>query len=450
MVSLTFFGGINEIGGNKILVEDKNTKIFLDFGQSFGHLNDYFVDWLQPRDRFGLRDYFALGLMPQVKGLYSQKALQTTGMKYREPGFDAVFISHPHYDHTAHLEYLDPKIPIYMGETCQNILQSTQETTKTKFFDEEESDVRLFRTGKTIPLGALTITPIHVDHSVPGAYGFLVETGEGTICYTGDLRSHGAKPGLTQDFVEQAKRSEPELLIIEGTRVADKETRKNHTEQTVMEGSLKVARETEKLVLAMRYPKDMDRLRSFYQTAIESRKMLVVSLKTAHLLMALKGDEALNLPKAGDDANLKVYVREMSKEYRWQKELKERLGNACVDSQWVKAHQNECVWELDFTQMTELIDIEPEKGGACIHSMSEPFEEDPLSQLQDKVLQNWLERFRMPYHQLHASGHASMKEIFEMVETIRPKKVAPVHTQHPELFGMRGKIEVKKGQKIRM
>ena len=35
MTSLTFYGGVNEIGGNKILLEDKDTKVFLDFGKGF-------------------------------------------------------------------------------------------------------------------------------------------------------------------------------------------------------------------------------------------------------------------------------------------------------------------------------------------------------------------------------------------------------------------------------
>ena len=35
MVKLTFYGGVNEIGGNKILLEDNGTKLFLDFGLSF-------------------------------------------------------------------------------------------------------------------------------------------------------------------------------------------------------------------------------------------------------------------------------------------------------------------------------------------------------------------------------------------------------------------------------
>ena len=32
MVKLTFYGGAGEIGGNKILLEDKDAKIYLDAG----------------------------------------------------------------------------------------------------------------------------------------------------------------------------------------------------------------------------------------------------------------------------------------------------------------------------------------------------------------------------------------------------------------------------------
>ena len=42
MTSLTFYGGVNEIGGNKILLEDKDTKVFLDFGKGFSSWETYF------------------------------------------------------------------------------------------------------------------------------------------------------------------------------------------------------------------------------------------------------------------------------------------------------------------------------------------------------------------------------------------------------------------------
>ena len=72
LVKLTFYGGVNEIGGNKILLEDKKTRVFLDFGQSFTFGSDYFTGWLSARRINGLKDYFELGLLPKLKGVYSK------------------------------------------------------------------------------------------------------------------------------------------------------------------------------------------------------------------------------------------------------------------------------------------------------------------------------------------------------------------------------------------
>ena len=35
MTAITFFGGAGEIGGNKILIEDRNSTFVLDFGKSY-------------------------------------------------------------------------------------------------------------------------------------------------------------------------------------------------------------------------------------------------------------------------------------------------------------------------------------------------------------------------------------------------------------------------------
>ena len=34
MVNLTVYGGVDEIGGNKVLLEDGDVRVFFDFGQS--------------------------------------------------------------------------------------------------------------------------------------------------------------------------------------------------------------------------------------------------------------------------------------------------------------------------------------------------------------------------------------------------------------------------------
>ncbi len=90
MVSLTFYGGVREIGGNKVLLEDKDTRIFLDFGMSFRFGIDYFTGFLQPRRVNGLGDYFEFDLLRRLKGLYSKELLENTGLKYEKPRFDGV------------------------------------------------------------------------------------------------------------------------------------------------------------------------------------------------------------------------------------------------------------------------------------------------------------------------------------------------------------------------
>lgn len=431
MASLTFYGGVNEIGGNKILLSDRKTNLFLDFGQSFSLLDQYFMpeNYLLPRERFGLKDYFEFGLVPKLPGLYAQPAIERTDLPFtKEACFDGVLITHAHQDHVAHLKYLHPGIPIYMGETTKAILESTAQTTGKAFWNPE-ADIRTFRTGQQLSIGDVRATPVHVDHSVPGAYGFLIETSSGTVAYTGDLRAHGRRPDLTSDFLSKAASSDCAALIIEGTRVTHEEKRKNHTEAFVQSESLKLATEAKGMVLAMRYPKDLDRLMSFYSIAKETGRQLVISQKSAHLLEALRSDSGLQLPDPWSDASILVYGRELKKEKKWQKEMKD----GCIDAAYVHAHAASLIFELDFYYFNELVDVQP-SGGVCIHSMSEPFEEDPVSVISDEVLDHWLNHYGLSRHQLHASGHASKPEIMKMITDLAPKQVFPVHTHQPELF----------------
>ena len=85
MLRITVYGGANQIGGNKILLEDRGTKVFLDFGEPFGMTDKFFVDWLKPRDRFGLRDYFHFDMIPKIKGLYDEEWLADTDLRYSPP-----------------------------------------------------------------------------------------------------------------------------------------------------------------------------------------------------------------------------------------------------------------------------------------------------------------------------------------------------------------------------
>jgi ribonuclease J len=165
LTSVTLYGGVGEIGGNKILIEDKGTRVFLDFGMSFKSRGTYYSPpFLSPKSEQALVE---LGILPRINGLYR--------FDKTEPAFDGVFISHAHIDHSGHVSMLKREIPVYCGETTKTILQAVSEIRPSTF----ESDLdgvqwKTFRTGKKIKVDSIEIEPVHVDHSVPGAYGFLV------------------------------------------------------------------------------------------------------------------------------------------------------------------------------------------------------------------------------------------------------------------------------------
>jgi phosphoribosyl 1,2-cyclic phosphodiesterase len=49
--------------------------------------------------------------LPKLSGLYSKEMLASTDLAYAEPEIDCVFLSHAHFDHVEHIQFLDPSIP---------------------------------------------------------------------------------------------------------------------------------------------------------------------------------------------------------------------------------------------------------------------------------------------------------------------------------------------------
>ena len=118
------------------------TRIFFDFGQSFNFGSEYFTGWLAPRSVNGLGDYFAFDLLPRINGLYSKEMLASTDLPYAEPQVDAVFLSHAHFDHVTHIQFLDPEIPIYLGVGTKLFMESMEETSS--FCDFSEPNQQFF------------------------------------------------------------------------------------------------------------------------------------------------------------------------------------------------------------------------------------------------------------------------------------------------------------------
>jgi ribonuclease J len=380
----------------------------------------------------GIGDYLEFGILPRLDGLYAQDVIRQTGIHFTSAEYQGVIVSHAHADHVGYAKFLDESIPVYCGETSKIILAALSESGS---LDLNPSHFICFRTGDNIKIDNVEIKPIHVDHSIPGAYGFIIHTSEGTIVYTGDLRLHGPAAKMTEEFVDKAEEEHPMMLICEGTRVGQKDPRKLGSEAEVKEAADKVVSTASKLVVASFYGRDIDRLNTFNSVAASNNRQFVISMKTALLLTKLQEDKHLKVPNALRDESILVYKKRKrtgaydEKDYfKWERPY---LGKA-VDYKYIHDHQSKIVIAIEPSNFAELIDIRPDSGGHYIYSMSEPHSE--LEDVDEEIQANWLKHFGMELHQIHASGHAPQEDISKIIEEIKPKILVPVHTEFQDRF----------------
>jgi mRNA degradation ribonuclease J1/J2/transcriptional regulator with XRE-family HTH domain len=272
-----------------------------------------------------------------------------------------------------------------------------------------------------------------VHNSVPGAYGFIIHTTEGSVAYTGDFRFHGTHAEMTEDFINAAAKSRPKALITEGTRIDV--PKDDSSEAKVRKECNKIVSETGKLVVADFNFKDVDRLRTFYNIAKENNRTFVITLKDACFLSHLAKDKKLGLPNLRNDSIAVYQPRRRSgmyneNDYRpWERVY---LRGNVVRAESINKNQGKYITALTFYSINELIDIDPEPDSIYIHSLSEPFNEE--TELDFKRLKNWVKHFRMRFFQSHCSGHASGDAIKEVVKRVNAKRVFPIHTEKPKLF----------------
>ena len=478
MVNIDFYGGVDEIGGNKILVGSNSTSFFLDFGMSFNKANDYFSEFLQPRKSNGIMDFIEMGLLPKIKGIYREDYLRHSGLDSPEkPSINGILLSHAHMDHSAYIHHLRHDIPLYMTKDSQLILKVLEDTSAVSFGEtldykktfyytakknadgykrlsgkdaRMERELNIVEPNKSFEIGDFTIKSAPVDHSLPGASAFLLKNNGETVVYTGDLRFHGRNPTLTNKFVKEAKRSNPKVLISEGTRIDNPST---ETEEDIEINAKNLISNFKGLVIVNFPIRDIDRLLTFYKVARDTDRTLVVNLKQAYMLKLFSGrdypeleDVDVYIPKRGwgligKDSfvcydgewlcSSNIDPNHKSSDYKnWEKEFIES-GNA-INYKDIQEEPQKYIFRCDFFELKELIDIKP-VNSIYIKSVTEPFDEE--MEFDERRVENWLDHFNLlPVHKMHVSGHASGPELLDMIREIQPEILYPVHTTFKERF----------------
>jgi len=512
MVRLTFYGGVNEIGGNKILLEDDDRRLLLDFGFPYKRHKLFYEEYLKPRGGVGLLDPLAMGLLPPVEGIYRDDMEAPdlwprfrSAPRYRKlDGVDGVLLSHAHLDHSGYISFLRDEIPVYSTGVTAFIAKAIQDSGKSDFdqqvcyFTPRErrrpaglrqeafvsSDApkqRRFCIGDIDPgaLGAgavgfwergfwekgpqqkepasqavagldgcaFDLRCLPVDHSIPGACAWCIETSSGWVVYSGDLRLHGKRAGLTRKFMEEAAGLRPRALILEGTNVRREA---NVSEQEVYHHGLEAIRRSDSLVIADFAARDVDRLLTFLQIARDTGRRLAILPRDAYLLKTMRLLEP-ETPDIAREDGLVIYQDTTASKSPslWLRHICQEYDSKLVLARDVNAAQDEFVLAFSFFDLNELPSIRPRPGSLYVYSSSEPHDEE--QEIDFRRLHSWLEHFgfrsfgvpvesaggwQVPEGEggLHASGHACGPDLLEVAREIGPELLIPVHGEHPEYY----------------
>ncbi len=477
VATISFYGGVHEIGGNKFLVEDKGTRLFMDFGMQMGKVNQYYSEYLQPRDLNGMGDLFEYGLLPRLKGLYRQDYAKHSnfGDEKEETAFDAVLLTHAHLDHAAYIHYLRPDIPIYCTEATKLVMQALEDTgsdeeyltfkesfklyrnsrgelsraTSAENRSEVARPINLIESTKKFNVDSIEVEPVAIDHSIPGVSAFILHTSKGSVACTADIRFHGRRKADSERFLERCASSDLDYLLCEGTRIAETNSK---TELDVESEVKAIVGKTPQLVVCTYPPRDLDRLLSFYKAAVESGRDLVVDLKQAYLLKLFQGSDNLKggYPRP-DDKHIKIYLpkkswgiigkdvavwsrKQRDADYKtWEREFLD-FGNA-VNCQDVAASQKGMIYYCSDYALQNLIDIRPEKGSSYVRSSTEPFDDE--MKFDEERVKRWIMHFGLiskegEWNHVHVSGHGDGTQLKRVIQESHPKCLIPIHTEHEE------------------
>lgn len=458
--------GKNTIGGTKILVEINKQNFFLDYGRNFKEWGKFFEEFISPRQKTGIFDLWRLNLIPKFSGIYREdlilKEFKREINRYPKLEISAVLLSHAHLDHSGFISLLSKEIPIVSDRITEMVLKAYEETGQATFYNElqflkikEEKDgklesVRNLHKERTflypeegeIAINGIKIKIFPVDHSVPGAVAFGIETERGWIVYTGDIRFHGKNKETSKKFVRWAKNVKPYLLITEGTRAGS--TKEKITEDDVYNSSMEVIKKNEgKLIIADFGPRNIERLLTFFDITKDSKRKFVVLVQDAYLMHLLK-DTDENFRILNDEGFL-ILDEKRSDKLKWIKEMKKLYSNKFIKMEEIGKNPGDFVLCFSIYNLKNLLDIDL-KDGVYIYSSSEAYTEE---QAIDMVrLKNWLDFFNIsiygfdidesgvpvPLGKFHASGHAPFEDILWMINEIQPENLMPVHTERLDLF----------------
>lgn len=387
-VSVTFLGGLGEIGRNCAALEIEGRIALIDVGLMFPEEEMLGVDLVFP---------------------------DWSWLVERSGDVECVILTHGHEDHMGALAYFlkDINVPVYGTRLAVELARSRIDELGVS------ADLRPTEAKKWVDHGPFKFMMIPVSHSVPDATGLAFDTPEGLVVHSGDFKLDPTPiDNVPTDLPAFAAlgRKGVRLLLSDSTNA--ERSGFEPSESSIRRPIADVVRDSPGRVIAACFSSHIHRVQQIVDAGLDSGRKIAFFGRSMHKnttiatelgILAVPSDRLLDVK---DLANLPAH-----------EQLLITTGSqgepfAALSLMSHGRHRFVDVGEGD----TVLISARPIPGNETAVS---------------KVISNLLRRGARVVHgqnaNVHVSGHARREELLTFLNVMRPKAFVPVHGEYRHL-----------------
>jgi len=381
-------GGVEEIGRNMTMVEIGDDIVIIDCGFQFREDDTPGIDYILPNTKY-LEDH-----QDKIRGM---------------------FITHGHLDHIGGIPYIIDRIgypPIYTRTLTAVMIKKRQE----EFPNLKPLDIHEVEKEDTVRVGNLRVKFFAVSHTIPDAMGIIIETPQGLVVFTGDLRLDHVD-GIPSEKEEQefAYFKDKKVLFLAADSTNADKPGFSLPERIVQKNLDDIITNTKTRLIIGTFSSQLERIMRMLECAERTgRKVLVegrsmkVNIEIVKHLGMLKIDEKTFI----DAAQL------------------EGLPDSKVMILATGAQGDEFAALMRVAQKThKYVKIKP--GDTVVLSSSVvPGNERAVQKLKDNLSRQGARIIDRQIMDVHASGHANRDETFWIHSKINPRFFMPLHGYH--------------------
>ncbi len=391
-VKIVPLGGLGEIGKNITLYEYDGDMFLVDCGMSFPDEEMPGIDIVIPDFTYVLEN------RDKIKGMV---------------------ITHGHEDHIGAIPYLlrEFNLPIYATRLTVGLIEGKLKEHKLL----ATAQLNVVKAGDTVNLGKFSVEFINVNHSIPDAVGFAINSPAGTVIHTGDFKIDTTPiDGNVIDlgrFGEYGKRGV--LALLADSTNAE---RPGYTSsEKLVGGSFShffSQAEGHRIIIAT-FSSNIHRIQQIINEAVHCNRKVAVSGRSMINVVSVAAELGyLNVPE-----NVLIDVSEINNY---------EPGQIVLVTTGSQGEPMSALHRIAFSDHRQ-IEIIP--GDMIIISATPiPGNEKLVSKVINELMKRGANVVYEKMYDVHVSGHACQEELKLMMSIIKPKYFIPLHGEQKHLI----------------